>query len=262
MTNVESWFPTFVVKLTDSIRRSDWPVPGAGWWDFLRSRLVHHGVRRDEAEAACSMLFDAPPGHIDHIWPELLAAVKCHREARKPADSPDDRDAAKIASRDCPYCAGEGLLAVTHSHGGDPEEHCPPTLTAVCVCSLGRWYKAAVVRSLPPGRKAGMIDLAAVLDGTSAYRIPIDSAGWEAAAAAHWESLPESERNEARALVRGRLPELAHRTGWVDGIAKGWSYDPKFVAGIPPPPRDPSWKQAAPRHPARPHPIETTCKSG
>lgn len=238
MSTVESWFDDFVTLLTGNLRRSDWPnfqtPAGRNWWDLFRSRMVHHGMRWEEVEVACQMLFDAPPAYLDHVWPEFLAAVNTHREAKRPGALPDDRESARAASRGCPYCQGAGLVTVYLTRPGDLTQRHPPSLSAVCTCAFGRWHRAAVQKSTPD-RKARMIDLESVLNGSVAYRLrPIDSPGWESEAEAHWKTLSESEREEARATVRDCLNEFVqNRPAWVEGIAKGWSYDPPTLPRPP-----------------------------
>lgn len=252
---VEVWFDGFALRLVERLDRQNWLDDGVEFWDGIRSRVVHHGIREAEADAASLLLLDDPPEYRNQLWTALLRAFHAVRASHEASASaaPDDCEAARVASLGCPYCHGQGLLSVSHSRGGDPDKHCPPTLTAVCVCPAGRWHKTQVLRSLPQGRKAGMIDLAAVLDGSSAYRLAITDPGFDMLASAYWQSLPESERQLAMALVLERLGdwrELREHPGWVEGIARGWAYDPSLVAGMPPPPRDTSWKRATPQYPA------------
>lgn len=51
----------------------------------------------------------------------------------------------------------------------------------------------------------------------------------------NWQRLDEDMRESWRDLVRERLPELARHRRWLEGLAKGWAFDPTMVAGMPPP---------------------------
>lgn len=57
---------------------------------------------------------------------------------------------------------------------------------------------------------------------------------WDSLAEANWRRLADDERESWCDLVRERLPELACRRRWVEGLAKGWAFDPSMVANLPP----------------------------
>jgi hypothetical protein len=64
---------------------------------------------------------------------------------------------------------------------------------------------------------------------------PASAAAWDAAAEANWRRIGDDEHEALLDLVRERLPELARHRRWLEGLAKGWAYDPSMVAGMPPP---------------------------
>jgi hypothetical protein len=70
-----------------------------------------------------------------------------------------------------------------------------------------------------------------------------DDAAFDRAAEANWESLSEAERDVWRTLVRERLPELAHSSWWLEGLARAWAHDPSSVVDFPPPPEGPGAKR-------------------
>lgn len=59
---------------------------------------------------------------------------------------------------------------------------------------------------------------------------------WNRGAEAKWAVQTEEEKDVWRQLARERLPGLIGRPGFLEGVAKGWCYDPTMVVGMPPKP--------------------------
>lgn len=71
-----------------------------------------------------------------------------------------------------------------------------------------------------------------------------DTSAFNAAAAEHWASLTDDERDAWRDLVRKRCSFLARSGKALDLMASAWSYDPSWIISLPPkhepaPPRGP-----------------------
>lgn len=87
---IDPWLG-FFGRHVERFPRGDWPPSQSGFWADFRRKLVKHGVRPEEAEAASVSLFDDGPrpefvsDHPDAIQAkarELLSAT------RRPADAP------------------------------------------------------------------------------------------------------------------------------------------------------------------------------
>lgn len=170
--NPLAWIDAFLESLVDVLDPPAWPSRegehyaqfAAAWADaFRRNR-----IGRDEAEKAMRGLVASPPRLRRDYLPAILRAVEAQRPRREPVA--DDRDAAKLASRDCPRCDGEGITGVFHP---DPcyAARRPERVPAYCVCPLGRWIKGNHrINKECAETYQRMVDLSDVLSGRSTWQ--------------------------------------------------------------------------------------------
>jgi hypothetical protein len=235
------WMPRFIC-----LHRKHCSLLGLPEFDSDEGRVLYRTLEKifeneriTEAAAIRAserMLIEPAPSARQH-WPKLLALAKeAMRRDGPSSPDPSTREGAKLASRDCPHCSGEGLVIVWQP-GPDPMRADPravPTCAAHCTCPHGRWIRRRLgeqdrdlLRRVP--------DLAEVLEGRTAWRPRNpDFAAWDRAAAMTWARTPGAERAEWRRRVRAHFPELVHLTGFVEHNAIAWCHDPALVPPAPP----------------------------
>ncbi len=266
MPTIDQWFPEFVTTHTGRFPRGDWQDVEPVFWRSLAALFARRGVNEQEAHEASARLFGDPPAFVADHPAKLMAAVEAiwrEQQTVGPDGAASSRDAAAIASKNCPHCHGGGLATVYRPARGDcldiPDERwrrIPTQIAAWCVCSMGHWVRTCQLRS-DPGLEQGMRSLADVLAGRLRWRAEppganpdaAENARFDAAAELNWARTAEDEREVWRDLVRRKLPELCLKGPyWAEGLAKAWAYDPTFVTGDPPSkPTGPPPKRGEPR---------------
>lgn len=159
---VSEWFSGFVDRHVKRHPRADWPSPAdapeffAGW----QGNFVLHGVTEDVADEASTQLMADPPRFLGEHVPALLnEARKLFRERAESGQgqATDSREAAILASRDCPDCGGHGLTTrFRHKSASDGKG---PSIKLYCLCPSGRWLENNHARHAPDVRRR-MYDLA------------------------------------------------------------------------------------------------------
>jgi hypothetical protein len=171
---IKDWICDLMEKHRARFNPHDWPGVGSdefveyvkGW--ITAFALLHVG--EDEAEAASRRLTMSPPNFRREHVPMLIDAIKQIRAEKDPVSlalAGGTREAAKAASRDCPYCGSEGLAPVFHPWPS-PEHRVAPSAAAYCVCAHGRWIRKAHAETEPELLRK-IIDLDCVLHGASVY---------------------------------------------------------------------------------------------
>jgi hypothetical protein len=173
---IRDWLPDFLERLAESFPPLDWPKAGTDAWDVFEkdwtTAFARNGVNEAEAEEARSLLAETPPKYKREYIAATISAIKILRDMKALAEEPavlTDRESAKLASRDCPYCFDDGLVSVVASRP-NPEKGIPPTTAAYCVCPYGRWVMENH-RTKSPHYFKRIPDFARVLAGTSFWRV-------------------------------------------------------------------------------------------
>lgn len=243
---VDDWFFDFYAAHVARHPRDDWPdlesEAGAVFFSGLRRTFVDRGVHdADVAEAASVALMAEKLWKVSDHPPALHKAAVAIYQARggRHGEAASDRDSAALASRDCAYCSGEGLAAVYASRP-DPARRIPESVSAWCVCALGRWVERSHRERSPDVRKRSP-DLADALAGRGFWRPDPP-----------WMTAEQGSRNRDPAphpVPRVVVPPTNTRR-WADGLGKLPEFVPEPGKPSPPPP------SAAPA--AVPTPTEVT----
>jgi hypothetical protein len=143
---VDAWFTSWVVGHLERIPRDNWPAIGSEYWETVKAVFVRHGVQEVVATQASRMLAEAPPAYLDRHIEALLKRIReVWASSEVVADAPDERDAAKRASRDCDDCGGEGLTAryrkLSAGKAGADGRPLADRLIFYCRCPMGRWIE-------------------------------------------------------------------------------------------------------------------------
>lgn len=161
MAMVRDWFLDFARSLVERSGRTDFPEAGSGYWDDFEAEFVRLGVHWTEADSACSRVCNLPGLFIPDYRPMIVAEVKkVQREMSAGPNLDIALEDARLASRDCPDCLGNGS-AVRYVHpeifgklktaAGNPVP-VGGSVSIPCSCPLGRH----VARGLAPeGRPPG-----------------------------------------------------------------------------------------------------------
>jgi len=158
---VETWWLDFIDRLQERVPRYDWPAPDAEYWQMFKRKLIKHGVAEPEADAASDLLAENPPAHLDRVVEAFLARVREVWSASNLAPGAMGRDAARLASRGCPECAGGGLTARRFA-ARDPDAVSGGFVQVAfcCVCPHGQWFAAQGTAETPaPPNLAAHVDL-------------------------------------------------------------------------------------------------------
>jgi hypothetical protein len=235
---VRDWLGGFLERHRARFSPHDWPAPAAeeesrefmlGWL----SMLSRNGVTEQEADVASCRLMETPPNFRREHAPMVLEAVKQLRAERhqgNDASASSTRDVAKLASRECPHCGGEGLATAFHPWP-NPEDRVAPTAAAYCVCAHGRWIKKNHAERCPEYIPR-IVDLDYVVNRASIYVLNEDPE-FDKAALCNWGTLPEMDRQVWIQMARDRIP--CWRGGSVEKLAIAWAQDPSWVIGLPEP---------------------------
>lgn len=144
--SIEAWFDRFAKQVTRQVPRNDWPkVPE--YWESIRRTLARSGPVTLEIaqEAIDRLLLEGFPFPSDLHKPLYEMIQRIYRERPAPGLAPESREAAAVASADCPNCGGQGL-AVRFRHHPQPGQ--PRTVELHCVCPLGRWIRSKTSEDL------------------------------------------------------------------------------------------------------------------
>jgi hypothetical protein len=136
------WIDKFLRTVRESLDPPAWPEADTESYSQFAMSWVEAfrvaKVREPDALAAARKLAAHPPARRRDYLPRILEAA----EKARPSGEGASQDAARLASKGCERCSGNGLAVVYHPTPG-PEQRIPPTVGAYCVCSLGRWIKHA-----------------------------------------------------------------------------------------------------------------------
>src|SRR5262245_43604454 len=138
---VHDWFDGWVETLIQTFPRKDWPAPGQPFWEAMSAAFVRAGVTHEVATKAAQQLLESGAfHHRDQFIPAVLAQAKAIFHARAPAETPDSRDAALAAAKDCTDCGGESGQTYRYwsvSQG----KHITHGILFYCRCAMGRWVE-------------------------------------------------------------------------------------------------------------------------
>lgn len=170
---IRDWINEFLDGHQARFDPHDWPEEDADdeQREFIRGWVTAFNLKevsRPEAEEASRRLALDPPNFRREHIPKVIAAVLALRAERGPrASGPSSRDAALLASKDCPHCGGCGL-AVAYHPWPDAAKAIAPTTAAHCVCAYGRWIRRTHQEKNPELLRR-IPDFGRVLDGATVY---------------------------------------------------------------------------------------------
>jgi len=156
------WLDGYLKKFYRRLKPPEWPEPGtdeyADYRDDWAYALRGHNVTEEEADEVLMRLRQDPPQWLREHLPKFMASVEAIRRERLAKGQADDRDTAQAASRGCPHCAGSGQAIVfdrdydgrhvvereCHVHGEAKVIPYAMTVSAHCVCAMGRWMRGRI----------------------------------------------------------------------------------------------------------------------
>lgn len=156
---VDDWFGLFIMSHMARFPREDWPAEmsqdASEFFGAWRHQFILKGLTEDVATRASLDLAGEPPRwKADHLPAILKAAAEVRRQLEPQTSAESPLEDARIASRDCPDCLGNGS-AVRYVHPeilgklvtvGGNEVPIGGSVAIPCSCPLGRH----VARGLAP----------------------------------------------------------------------------------------------------------------
>ena len=141
------WRMDFLARVPAAVRHGLWPslIREDGscelddFWEGWRYGLVKHGVQIEVAAKALLELGLEPPDHIGQMFGVFMQHVRAIWRSAEVAPDNTLKSAAD-ASRDCRYCAGNGLAVRWRKEALKPGQ--APSVTFYCLCPLGRAIKS------------------------------------------------------------------------------------------------------------------------
>lgn len=159
MKKVDDWFGLFIATHMMRFPREDWPEEmseeASNFFGAWRHQFIIKGLTEDVATKASLDLAGDPPRWLaDHLPAILKAGAEVRRQAEPQTSAESPLEDARMASRDCPDCLGNGsavryvhpeILGKLKTSAGNPVP-IGGSVSIPCSCPLGRH----VARGLAP----------------------------------------------------------------------------------------------------------------
>lgn len=156
---VDDWFGLFIMAHMARFPREDWPAEmsqdASEFFGAWRHQFVIKGLTEDVAtRASLDLAGDPPRWKADHLPAILKAAAEVRRQLEPQSSAESPLEDARMASRDCPDCLGNGsavryvhpeILGKLKTAAGNPVP-IGGSVSIPCSCPLGRH----VARGLAP----------------------------------------------------------------------------------------------------------------
>lgn len=169
MAAVRQWIGGFLKRHQARFLPHDWPKADDAdeskefimtWVTAFATREVTEG----EADEASRLLGPTPPNFRRQHLEMVVGMIEAQRKMKgEPAAGTSTREFARDASRDCPYCGGDGL-AMAWAERPDPGRRISETVAAFCVCPHGKFMKRTHTEKSPENLRK-ILDFGQVLDG-------------------------------------------------------------------------------------------------
>jgi hypothetical protein len=147
MSLVKEWFKSWRSRHVTVVIRRDWPSPGSEYWDQWFRAFCKANASQESCNLASDRVALDPHPWVDGQLKHFLAVLATIRTDTTHATALS-REEVIVASRDCPWCDGQGLATV-HRLDGQPFEWRTAGGVDVetaervmaCVCAHGRWLQ-------------------------------------------------------------------------------------------------------------------------
>jgi hypothetical protein len=163
-------------------------------------------VTAAEAEEASEALAVTPPNFRREHLPMVMAKITEIRQRRGVQPGTSSREAIRDASRNCPYCAGDGL-AMAWAVKPDAARRISETVAAYCTCQHGRWIKRTHAEKSPEMLRR-ILDFGEVLDGVKPGWLGHPPGRPELLATEPETTPPIEAEDQSRAVTKAAISEM------------------------------------------------------